>query len=204
MAQNLKMKVLAIVAVTLACIYGIVGIPTSVDSIKENFQKNIHLGLDLKGGSQLVMQIQVQDAFKTEADTVIQRLRQDLNDKRIKFTDIIRNDPQTIQDASSIAITISGVDPLQSGDLRQLANDTYGAVWNLAAAGADYRMTMKQTEALALVRDTRAQTMNTIEKKINGLGLAESSVSSAAARTRKPKFWCSCRALKIRPASSRF
>ncbi|MFM2125086.1 MAG: protein translocase subunit SecD [Acidobacteriota bacterium] len=176
MAQNLKMKVLAIVAVTLACIYGIVGIPTSVDSIKENFQKNIHLGLDLKGGSQLVMQIQVQDAFKTEADTVIQRLRQDLNDKRIKFTDIIRNDPQTIQDASSIAITISGVDPLQSGDLRQLANDTYGAVWNLAAAGADYRMTMKQTEALALIRDTRTQTMNTIEKKINGLGLAESSV----------------------------
>ena len=61
MAQNLKVKVLAIVAVTLACIYGIIGIPTSVDSIKENFQKNIHLGLDLKGGSQLVMQIQVQE-----------------------------------------------------------------------------------------------------------------------------------------------
>jgi len=109
MAQNLKVKVLAIVAVTLACIYGIIGIPTSVDSIKENFQKNIHLGLDLKGGSQLVMQIQVQDAFKTEADTVIQRLRQDLNDKRIRFTDIVRNDPQTVQDATSIAITISGV-----------------------------------------------------------------------------------------------
>lgn len=176
MAQNLKIKALIIVAVTLACIYGIIGIPTSVDQIKENFAKNIHLGLDLKGGSQLVMQIQVQDAFKTEADTVIQRLRLDLTDKNIPVGEISRNDPQTVQDAASIAITVSGIDPLRAGDFRQVVNDNFGAVWNLNPAGNDYRLTMKPTEALAMIRDTRAQTMNTIEKKINGLGLAESSV----------------------------
>ena len=174
-AQNLKYKALGILAVTLVCIYGIIGLPTSIDQIKENFAKNIHLGLDLKGGSHLVMQIQVQDAFKSEADTTIQRLRSDLTAKRITVGDIVRNDPATIAEAGSIAITISGVAPTQAGDLRQLITDSYG-IWNFATAGQDYRLTMKTTEALALVRDTRAQTMNTIEKKINGLGLAESTV----------------------------
>ena len=35
---------------------------------------------------------------------------------------------------------------------------------------------MKPTEALKLKHDTMTQTMETIERKINGLGLAESSV----------------------------
>ncbi|MEO5924874.1 MAG: protein translocase subunit SecD [Bryobacteraceae bacterium] len=173
--QNLKYKALAIVAVTLACIYGIIGLPTSVDQIKENFAKNIHLGLDLKGGSHMVMQIQVQDAFKSEADTTIQRLRADIASKKMTVGDIVRNDPATIAEAKDIAITISGVPPTQAGDLRQLVTDSYG-VWNFASSGQDYRLTMKPTEALTMIRDTRSQTMNTIEKKINGLGLAESSV----------------------------
>ena len=42
-------------------------------------------------------------------------------------------------------------------------------------------MTVKPTEALRIVRDTRTQTMNTIEKKINSLGLAESTVQAARA-----------------------
>jgi preprotein translocase subunit SecD len=173
--QNLKYKALAIVAVTLICIYGIIGLPTSIDQLKQNFANNIHLGLDLKGGSHMVMQIQVQDAFKSEADTTIQRLRSDLAAKKITVGEIVRNDPQTIADAKNIAITISGVPSTQGGDLRQLITDSYG-VWNMSSAGEDFRLTMKPTDALAMVRDTRTQTMNTIEKKINGLGLAESSV----------------------------
>jgi preprotein translocase subunit SecD len=176
MTKNLKIKILAIVAITLACVYGIIGLPTSVAELKENFSNRIHLGLDLKGGSHLVMQIQVQDAFKSEADTVIQRLRSDLNAKGITFTDITRNDPTTIEDGPKVAITISGVPSTQAGDLRQVVTDNYGAVWNFAASGQDYRMTVKTTEALRIARDTQTQTMNTIQKKINGLGLAESTV----------------------------
>lgn len=175
---NLRNKVLVIVAVTLACVYGIIGLPTSIEQLKQNFSERIHLGLDLKGGSHLVMQIQVQDAFKSEADTVVQRLRSDLNAKGVSFTDITRNDPTTIEDGKNIAITISGVPSTQAGDLRQVVTDNYGAVWNFAASGQDYRLTMKPTEALRLTRDTRTQVMNTIEKKINGLGLAESTVQA--------------------------
>ncbi len=46
----------------------------------------------------------------------------------------------------------------------------------LAVNSTDYKLTMKPTESLKLKHDTMTQTMATIERKINGLGLAESSV----------------------------
>ena len=47
--------------------------PTSKQQLVDNWQKNIHLGLDLKGGSQLVLQVQIQDAFKAEAEIQAKR-----------------------------------------------------------------------------------------------------------------------------------
>ena len=51
MTSNLKLKFLAIVAIILGCIYGIIGIPTSTAAAAANWKNNIRLGLDLKGGS---------------------------------------------------------------------------------------------------------------------------------------------------------
>ena len=108
MTSNLKIKILVIVVVILVCIYGIIGLPTSTQQLVDNWHKNIHLGLDLKGGSQLVLQVQIQDAFKAEADTVIQRLKDQLNTKGIAYADMSRNDPQTIQAADTIADRYQG------------------------------------------------------------------------------------------------
>jgi preprotein translocase subunit SecD len=54
------------------------GIPFNKTDLVAHWNKNIRLGTDLQGGSNLVYQIQMQDAFKLEADTVIQRLRDEL------------------------------------------------------------------------------------------------------------------------------
>ena len=64
MQRNLKFKAAIIVAIILICIYGVIGLPKSKDELVANWHKNIRLGLDLKGGTHLVMQVQVQDAFK--------------------------------------------------------------------------------------------------------------------------------------------
>ena len=183
MTKNLTYKALFILAVTLACVVGVVGFPTSIAELKQNFESRIHLGLDLKGGSQLVMQIQLQDAFKTEADTVIQRLRLDLAGKKITFTDINRNDPQTLADAANVEINLTGVPPTQAGDLRTVVQENYSQ-WNMISVGTtDYKLTMKTTDALALKQDAQAQTMSTIQRKIDGLGLAESSVQPRGGAT---------------------
>ena len=177
MKSNLKFRVVAIVVVILVCIYGIIGLPKSKDELVENWRKNIHLGLDLKGGSQLVLQMQLQDAFKAEADGVIQRLKDELNKAGIEYVEMVRNDPQTLQDAGSIQVDIRGVPSAKAGNFRGVVNDNYGASWILTPVNSmDYRLTMRPTEVLKLKADTLTQSMNSIEKKINALGLAESSV----------------------------
>ncbi len=184
MTSNLKIKILAIVVVILACIYGIIGLPTSKEQLMANWQKNIHLGLDLKGGSQLVLQVQIQDAFKAEADTVIQRLKDQLAAKHITYVEMSRNEPPTIQSADTIQIDVKGVPSTSAGDFRALVNDNFSGIWNLTPVNqTDYRLNMKTSEAIKLRQDTLTQSMNTIEKKINALGLAESSVQQRGGST---------------------
>ena len=43
-------------------------------------QKRIHLGLDLKGGTHLILQVQVNDAVNADTDRAIERLKDDLQD----------------------------------------------------------------------------------------------------------------------------
>jgi preprotein translocase subunit SecD len=176
MNRNIKIKAGVIVAVILICIYGIIGVPKSKDELIANWKKNIHLGLDLSGGTQLVMEVQVQDAFKAFADTTIERLKDELKKDNIDYSDINRNDPSTLQDADKIEVDIKGVPLAKTSALRTAVNESYGE-WNLLAVNStEYKLTMKPTEALKLKQDTMTQTMGTIERKINGLGLAESSV----------------------------
>src|SRR6185312_7913048 len=110
MSSNTRIRLLIILAVVLVCIYGIIGLPTSKAALLDNWKNNIRLGTDLRGGSSLVMQIQMQDAFKGEADTVIQRLRDELAKASVPFADINRNDP-TFETANNIQINITGVPP---------------------------------------------------------------------------------------------
>src|SRR5580704_6952838 len=109
MTSNIKYRAIAIVVVILICVYGIIGLPTSKAELIDNWHKNIRLGLDLKGGSQLMLQVQLQDAFKAEADTVMQRLKEELPKVNVPFTEMFRNDPQTLAEANSIQIDIKGV-----------------------------------------------------------------------------------------------
>src|ERR1017187_5896123 len=176
MKRNIKIKAGIIIAVILICIYGIIGVPKSKDELIANWKKNIHLGLDLSGGTQLVMEVQLQDAFKAFADNAIERLKDDLKKNNIDFADLNRNDPPTLQDADKIEIDIKGVPLAKGSTLRGAIAESYGE-WNLLALNStDYKLNMKPTEALKLKHDTMTQTMATIERKINGLGLAESSV----------------------------
>ncbi|MGH9558388.1 MAG: protein translocase subunit SecD [Bryobacteraceae bacterium] len=174
---NTKYRAIAIVAVILICVYGIIGLPTSKAEIAENWKKNIRLGLDLKGGTQLVEEVQLQDAFKSEADKVIQTLRDELTRAKIQFGELTRNDPQSIAAASTIEVDIKGVPPTEAGNFRSIVSNNFGTSWILTPVSqTDYKMTMQTSYALTLKSDTLSQTMSTIDKKINALGLSEATV----------------------------
>lgn len=176
MQSNLRTKLIIIAATILICLYGIIGLPKSKDELLTNIQHNIKLGLDLRGGSHLVLQVQVQDAFKAEADADIERLKEDFNRQNIAFGSIERNDPQSLADADKIEILIKGIPLDKAAAVRSTVNEKYDA-WVFGSVNStDYRLTMKPSKALELRRDTLARSMSTIESRINGLGLAESTV----------------------------
>jgi preprotein translocase subunit SecD len=177
MNQNFKFKAALIVGVILVCIYGIIGLPKSKEELKANWSRNIRLGLDLKGGSQLVMQVQLQDAFKAEAESVIDRMKEQLNTARIAYGDINRNDPDSLKTADQIQVNVAGIPASATAKFRSTINESFGDVWILTPVNTtDFRLTMKPSEALKLKQDALTQSINTIEKKINGLGVSESTV----------------------------
>jgi preprotein translocase subunit SecD len=176
MAKNLKARTLVIIAVILACIIGIIGFPKSMADLKRNWESNIRLGLDLKGGSHLVLQVQVQDAIKANADQAIERLKDDLKKQNVTWNSIDRNDPQRPEDADSVEISIKGVAATQSSAFRNLINERYSD-WVLTAQNStDYALRMKPSELVALKRDTVEREIQTISNRINQLGLTEPSV----------------------------
>lgn len=177
MNNNLRFRFVTIVVVTLACVFFIFGIPKSKEEIVQNWNNNIHLGLDLRGGSQLVLQVNLQDAFKATADVVVEKMKDQMRAASIDYVDIDHNDPQTLETANTIEIDIKGVPAVKGGAFRQLVQDNFGDIWNLTPAGqTDYRMTMKPSEALKLGQETLTSSINTISKKVNGLGISETSV----------------------------
>jgi len=176
MTSTLKWKILITVVTTLICLYGMIGLPKSMSELKANWDNNIKLGLDLKGGSLLVLQVQLQDAFRSEAVLQIERLKEELGRQGIAHGDFDATEPKTLAEADSIEIHVKGIATEKTGAFRAVVSEQFTS-WNLVPVNAtDYRMTMKQTDALALKRDTLERAMSTIENRINGLGLAEASV----------------------------
>ncbi|MGQ9915958.1 MAG: protein translocase subunit SecD [Bryobacteraceae bacterium] len=174
--KSLKWKAALIAAITLACLYGVFGLPKSKDELTANWSKNIRLGLDLRGGSLLVVQVQLQDAFKVEANTQIERLKEELGKQSIPFASIDHNDPQTLAEADQIAIRVQGIPAERSQLFRNIVAELLPSWVLTPLSSTDYRLTLKPTEALRIKEDTIMRAITTIESRINGLGLAEASV----------------------------
>src|ERR1700730_3583384 len=95
MNRNLGWKLGAIVAILLVFLYGIFGIPDSWSGhgLIAAMENRINLGLDLKGGTHLILQVQVNDAVNVETDSAIERLKEDLRTHKVNYAEITKPDP---------------------------------------------------------------------------------------------------------------
>jgi preprotein translocase subunit SecD len=178
MQRNLMIKVLVIVATVLVCIVGVTGFPRSTEQLKANVAKNIRLGLDLKGGSHLVLQVKVQDAARAIADQLIDSLREEARTRNIIIAGYDRNDPQTLDQTDSIQVNVHGVDVAKTQLFRSTVSERYPE-WVLTPVNTtDYMLKMKPTALLELKRNTVHQAIDTIEKRVNKLGLTEPTVQA--------------------------
>jgi preprotein translocase subunit SecD len=194
MERNLMTKAGVILVVVLGCLFGIIGfpkfvggigIPTSLAQLEANLAHNIKLGLDLKGGSHLVLQVQVQDAAKTEADQTIESLRDTTRTAGISVGGYDRNDPQTLADTDSIQINLHGVDQTKTQAFRNLVADKYPD-WILTPLNStDYKMNLKPSALIDLKRNTVTQERETITRRVYGLGLTEPTVQDYGAEDKQ-------------------
>ena len=176
MKKNLTARTVIIVATIVLCVFGIIGFPKSGAELAKNVKDNIRLGLDLKGGTHLVLQVQVQDAVKTDADLTMERVKEDLKKQNITWASMETNEVTRVEDADKIAISIKGVPATQSSAFRNLIGEHYPTYILTAENSTDYSMHLKPTDLLDLKSDTVKRAVDTIGNRIDQLGLAEKSV----------------------------
>ena len=117
MNKNLLWKLVFIVGMLLFFLFGIFGIPKSLSGqgLLAALSDHIHLGLDLSGGTHLILQVQVNDAVNVDAQNAIEVLKDQLRTHKINYTDITQPDPQNNPDH----IVLKGVSPDARSDLLQ-------------------------------------------------------------------------------------
>ena len=174
MNSQLRWKFIFIGGVILFCIFGLVGmpeLPTSLRQVKQNLVDRIKLGLDLKGGSHLVLQVQVDEAIGQRCDQAVDQLTKQLHEKNIGFGEIRRVD--------DTHILVRSVDPATSGNFRDLVNSQF-TDWNPTPAAGEtngFLLTLKPSIVADLRRDTMDQSLETITRRINALGLTEPTIA---------------------------
>ncbi len=174
MNSNLKWKAIFIAAVILVCFIGLVGIPDapkSLSVLKSNFANRIKLGLDLQGGTHLILQVQVQEAVSQETDQVLDNITKQLRDKTIRYDELRK--------LSDTQILVHNIAPEQAGAARNVISDQFPD-WDIAPAPGEpsgYLLTMKASHIADIQQRTMDQAEETIRRRIDALGLTEPLVA---------------------------
>jgi len=176
MNSQLKWKFILIFISVLVCLYGLVGVPqfpTSFAQVKQNLASRIKLGLDLKGGSHLVLQVQVDEAVGQHCDQAVDDLKKQLRQKNIlTLTGEIRRVDDT-------HVLVRNVDPNASSAFQDLINSQF-TDWAVSPAPGEingYLLTMKPSVVADIHTNTMDQSLETITRRINALGLTEPTIA---------------------------
>lgn len=124
METKLRGRAILIAIVVVICLLGIIGFPRNLLQLKDNLKNHIRLGLDLKGGTHLVLQVQVEDAVNITADQVRERLQDELRTRNIPFADVQKADDTQSQPPKH-RILFKGIPQEKSSDLQALATEQF-------------------------------------------------------------------------------
>ncbi len=75
----------------------------------------------MKGGTHLILQVQVNDAINADTDRAVEQLKDSLKSANVAFGEISKPNPQQNPEV----IDIKGVPPEASGDLRRVVTDKF-------------------------------------------------------------------------------
>lgn len=159
MPKNFRWKLITIVGV----------VALAVASFYPPGEK-IKLGLDLKGGVHLVLRVQTDDALRVETETTSERLREELSRQSLSVGAV------TIDGLTKFHV--EGVSADRDADFRKVADDWVGPLYERTASGdGSYAFALRTAEVNRLRKDSVAQALQTIERRVNELGVAEPTIA---------------------------
>jgi preprotein translocase subunit SecD len=170
---NIRWKVITILVVTVVFggvgVYPILAQRMGINSPKWLMDKILKLGLDLRGGVHLVLRVQTDDALRAETETEMERHRQALTTAGIKSTNV------SLVDFASFKV--EGIGPDQDSGFRNAANEVSTNFERDSGINGTYTFTMRPNVQIKLREESVVQARQTIERRVNELGVAEPSIA---------------------------
>ncbi|HEY3129654.1 MAG TPA: protein translocase subunit SecD [Acidobacteriota bacterium] len=131
----------------------------------------IKLGLDLKGGIHLVLQVLTRDALEAEVNQAMDRINSELKDKNI---------PGATATVSDLDLVVSGVPQDRDQAVRDILDRNFSGQFeyqaNYQPNGVQYRMKMALGARRTLEQQTVQQALETIRRRVDALGVTEPSL----------------------------
>jgi preprotein translocase subunit SecD len=173
MLKNLSWRILTTIVVLV--VFATVGVyPIAANYYKLPLpgwlaEKQLKLGLDLKGGVHLVLRVVTDTALKAETEAQAERLREGLGTAGVTNTGVTA--------VSSLQFRVDGVPAAQEAALRQASADAEATFDRGSATNGSYTFTMKPNLQKSLRDESVVQARQTIERRVNDLGVAEPSIA---------------------------
>ena len=171
MNKNLGWKLGLSIAVLLVFVFGIIGIPKDFSraGLTAAITERIHLGLDLKGGTHLILQVQVNDAVNAESQRSIERLKDRFTRQKIDYSDISQPDPVNAPEK----IVIKGLSPDAGSKAATIVGDEMPEYDRSTGPDNSQILAMKPQQLEELKQRAVAQAIETIRNRIDKLGVSE-------------------------------
>lgn len=170
MGKNLAAKTAFIVGVLLVFVFGFIGIPHG--GLKQSILRHINLGLDLKGGTHLVLEVHVAEAVTSTTDRDVARIEADLQKAGITGASVGKTDS-----ANPETIVVTGIPPTKLSDARGVFGGNDYSTYDVSTdAAGNSRLTMKPSAVAELKTRTLNTSIDTIRERIDKLGVAEPTI----------------------------
>ncbi len=167
-------------------VFGPRRMPTSADftweGIKANLAENINLGLDLKGGSHLVMRVKLDDYLKTMTENNAQAALSAINDHTDPKIPVASNATVAENGNYNFSITLGdGADPDVAVEAVKKKVDLQ--TWNETRSGSTITWTLGAAAQNTLKVDAVNQAKKIIESRINTYGVKEPTIQNQGSPT---------------------